>query len=269
VIPEDEDLAYLKIFRDIRQILYDEKGQFFWVINTANQLFKFDLELDAENLYQYDLFLREIRSDDGENFALQALQLSEDQNSISFVFSHPDFLEREAIEYQYRLTSQNNKNDDWSAWSPDNEVNFSFLPPGKYTLYVRSRNALGEIEEAAPINFSIALPYWQRPWFYALQIFILVMLLSLSYRLNRAKSRNRAISRVLMYLTLILIFSYIETVAESYFDFGASPVYQFGVQVGLAILILPIEELMIRLFTRVSNRESVEKEALVSEPTKT
>ncbi|MDA0195448.1 MAG: hypothetical protein O2887_14430 [Bacteroidetes bacterium] len=43
------------------------------------------------------------------------------------------------------------------------------LPPNNYALIVRSRNALGVIQESESYTFTIQPPYWQTYWFYDLK----------------------------------------------------------------------------------------------------
>jgi signal transduction histidine kinase len=85
------------------------------------------------------------------------------------------------MQYSYRLVK--NGNEDWSTSSTLETVNFSTLNPGKYIFQVKALNANKEWStNQAEYSFSILPPFWQRGWFIALFILVVVGVLYALYR---------------------------------------------------------------------------------------
>ena len=70
--------------------------------------------------------------------------------------------------YRYKLN-----NNQWSAWTEKQDVDFLNLPYGAFTLSVQARLANGELSEVATINFSIAYPLFMR-WYMVVLYLILI-----------------------------------------------------------------------------------------------
>jgi len=249
---KDTGFTMLNLLGDIRSIHLAQDKRKIFVVTKQNQLYTFYYLKRVPDFNNYNLFLRQVTDKSGALFSMSQLQIDQEGNTLVFHLSNPYYLDEGALEYQYKLTGLSNERD-WSDWGSANFISLNYLPSGKYDLLVRSRDIFGKTNELAPVSFFIRPPYWQRNWFYLLQIVVFSTLLFLSFRLNRTKLRNRVISKVLTYLTIILIFSYIETVAETFLDFGASPVYEFGVQVVIAVLIFPIERILTQLILKAKS----------------
>ncbi len=96
------------------------------------------------------------------------------QNNISIAYTSLSFSWNKKPKYYYCLAGKD------SVWKSSNEfsVNFLYLKPGAYRFYVVAENIDGKRSEAAMVQFSINLPYWQTWWFYT-TFFLLVSLLSM------------------------------------------------------------------------------------------
>jgi hypothetical protein len=112
---------------------------------------------------------------------------------------------------------------------------------------VQSRDIFGKVHELANVSFQVLPPYWQRPWFYALEFLVFSGLVLLSFRLS---NRYRIISRLLSLLTIIMLIQFIQTVASATFETKESPVTDFFIQVVIAFLILPVEGYLRNLMFR-------------------
>jgi hypothetical protein len=195
----------------------------------------------------YDIFLRNIRDKEGKELELTELDFDYTNNTVTFQFANPDYLDDESLEYQYMLVGMSNE---WSNWDVNNHtVVLNYLPAGKYELKVRTRNALAQESEVRSFTFSIAPPYWRQPWFYAMEVLFFSALLALSFRLNRSKMHNKVISKALTYLTLILTIDFISMIIESYITVEDNPVIIFAAQVTLSLLIFPFERLLANFIT--------------------
>ncbi len=259
---EDSDFIYLKLVNNIKTILYDKYQNVFWVVTNENKLYRFNHNKVSGYAGTHDLFLRSVKMPDGDQLAIEALHFDQTDNSVTFTFAYPYYLDNETVEFQYRLSGPPSlSKKGWSDWGRENIVSFNFLPSGNYTLNVRSRNTFGDMAEAEPVSFTINPPYWQTTWFFALQVMFFSTLLIVSYSVNRHGKSNMVIRKSLTYLTLILIAAYIETVAERQFDFTASPIFDFAIQVGLAMFIFPFERIMSNLMLRENKKKNLEKTA--------
>lgn len=237
-----DGMEFLNAFDNIRQLAYSEEDDTYWVVTQNNQIFGIR-QPDKVNLsMRHGIYLKEIRSASEVLSPASGLNIQMENNSLSFRFVQPDYSGLMHIEYQFRLTGLSEQ---WSDWSSNNNfITFSFLPPGEYALEFQTRNVFGRTSAIEPITFRVIPPYWRRPWFYAMEVLFFTTLLVLSIRLNRSKVRYRLISRLLAFLTLILILEFVQTVAEYKLGSDTSPVVDFFIQVSIALLVLPVESLL-------------------------
>ncbi|MEH0154283.1 triple tyrosine motif-containing protein [Limibacter armeniacum] len=239
----------LKTVPNIRKIFIDNDKSL-WVI-SQNDLHKVE-DLPSNEIPKiFALHVSAVKNSNGERMSLYDLVLQPEHNSIQFDIAAPGVYHG-SVEYQYRLNKGK-----WSDWQKDNTISFSMLSSGKYTLEMQARNSFEEIIGEKTISFKVGLPYWKEPWFYACEIAFFSILLLLSFRLSRSYQVNRVISRLLTYLTLILCFSFIETVAQQYIAMQPHPVYDFLIEVCLAMLIFPIEKLMTKFILTKQHQKAV------------
>jgi hypothetical protein len=234
-------LEWLKLFPDIRFLApTGGDGKSMWVITSKNELYKFTAGKTDDEDASYPLFLREVRGKETKLGTIEPIDVDQLEGALAFEFIQPDFVSGEAIEYRYRVIGLSNE---WSEWSSvNNIIPFPFLNPGRYELNVESRNLFGKATQLAPIHFIVRPPYWQTGWFYALEFFFFGALVILSMQLGAGGNRKyRLISRLLSLLTVIMLIQFIQTVAQSLITIQTTPVIDFFVQVGIALVILPLE----------------------------
>lgn len=97
------------------------------------------------------------------------------QNNIRINFTIPH---QDKVEYQYTIGS---KPGDWSAWSAVPYAEFMGLYAGDYTFRVRAK-ADGVAVNEQQLSFSIAYPWYQSWWAYALFAALMATLFYLNYR---------------------------------------------------------------------------------------
>lgn len=96
------------------------------------------------------------------------VRLDHTQNSLTFYYSDFDYAEDKGTRYSCRLVGYDKE---WSAFSTVNFVTYKNLPPGKYTLEVRSMGADGLLsKKQIDINVVIAPPLWLSWWAYLIYI---------------------------------------------------------------------------------------------------
>lgn len=116
---------------------------------------------------------------------LGVLTLGPNDNSLNIEFSSLTYNSFSLI--QYRL---NNIDKDWHSADKDNKASFPFLPPGKYTLMLRTLNAEGQPSEVTTLPLVILAPFYQTWWFYSLLALALAFTL---YWLDKQRMRRKAV----------------------------------------------------------------------------
>lgn len=246
---ENKKLNLLSVFKNISDISTDANKNY-WVVTENNELYK--IENEASQLSDpYDIYLKYVKTSDKTFLPDKKLRIEQSKSSLYFEFAQPEFSGILDIKYQYKLEGLESE---WSEWSSAyNKISFPYLPEGKYQLKVRSKNILGTIKDVEPIAFEVVPPYWKRPWFYAFEFTALIMLLFVSVRLKDLGFKYRLASRLIALVTLIIIIEFIQTVAENRFSSESSPVFDFLVQVTVAIIVLPVESLIRKYIFREKN----------------
>lgn len=237
----------LNLIDNLHSVYFDKKQNAFWIINADNKLFRID-NIDYRLNTNYNLVLKNIKTNNIRFRGYREnIRLDQRDGSFSFEYIQPDYSGVLGIRYRYILEGMN---EEWSAWSDDNVINFPYLPAGDYTIKVQTRDIFGQINQSSDITLNVVPPYWQRPWFYAMEIGVLTLLLFLSIRMNKSPNNQYVIlNRLLAFLTLILIVEFIQAIAEAKFETQQSPVIDFFIQVSIAAAILPFEQFLRRWLT--------------------
>ncbi|MEZ5173628.1 MAG: histidine kinase [Bacteroidia bacterium] len=121
---------------------------------------------------------------------IDSLNLNYDENYLSFAFTVPDINTRSDF-YYYSLLSGFDK--DWVSCGTKGEVNYSGLPPGKYELNLRAKNASGAwCSPAKKIVLIINPPFWKTWWFRISVILIVLFCIYLIYRFRVKQIERKA-----------------------------------------------------------------------------
>lgn len=98
------------------------------------------------------------------------IHLNHDQNTLAFHVSCFDYGNESTTEYSFLLEGVDKG---WSMPSTQNTVSYSNLPPGDYTLRIRSRNTeLDNKFSESSFTFTIAPPFWATWWAYLIYIIV-------------------------------------------------------------------------------------------------
>lgn len=117
--------------------------------------------------------------------SLSTLVLAPNDNSINVEFSSLSFASTPAIQYMLEGIDK-----EWRKAERDNKASFPYLPPGKYTLLLRSINAEGEASASTALHIHILAPFYQTWWFYSLLAFAVSGVL---VWLDRQRTRRKAV----------------------------------------------------------------------------
>jgi ligand-binding sensor domain-containing protein len=248
-------LEWLGLFPNLRYISPASNSESLWIITAENELYHFAPKNSDVSKVGYPLFLKEVRGQKSKFAPSKSVRISQLESTVAFEFIQPDYLGMRAVEYRYWVRGLSK---DWTAWSSDNNiVNFSYLPTGSYKLEVQTRDLMGKVSQVEQISLVVEPPYWQRWWFYLLEVVFFGTLVFLSIRLSGGNPKYRMISQVLSLLTVIMLIQLAQTIVTSYITLKATPVLDFFLQVGIALLVLPLENMLTRFITRENKSVSV------------
>lgn len=123
-----------------------------------------------------------------------------DTNKLKFDFHSAGYQSDKHMNYQYRLKPIDTE---WQTIERGNSfVTFNNLASNTYTFEVKAKNTAGvTFSEIAAIRFTIAKPFWETLWFYALCSMVcigVIVFYFLQKFKKRERKRNSAIEKILM-----------------------------------------------------------------------
>lgn len=108
-----------------------------------------------------------------------ALRFPHNQNFFTFYFSSPKFKNSSSVNYDYQLKGLDEK---WK-YTTEGKAQYTSLPPGDYSLLVRTSNERNEWSEPVTlIRFSIQPPFWLRWWFLLLCALLAIAIIYFFFR---------------------------------------------------------------------------------------
>ncbi len=229
------NLKFFNLIADLRFLSFDQSQRDLWVITGTNELFKLFVDKELQEKTDFPIHLKSITYGRDSVVITGKFRIEEDQGALTFRVAKPHFLGGQT-EFRYQIDGLN---EEWSDWSAQhNEIDFPYLPEGRYTLFVESRDFLGKIESLKPIEFVMLPPYWKQPWFYAMEFSILCMFVYLSLKLS---VKYRVVSRLLTLLAIILLIELIQTIAGNSFGTADRMFTNLALKIIIAVIILPVE----------------------------
>lgn len=130
--------------------------------------------------------------------------LRHDQNNIKIHFTGLGYKNAGKLKYRYKMEGLDTT---W-AFTQNREIQFTTLPPARYSFMVSARNANNAWStKITRIDLTIEKPYWQEWWFVtAVFLFFLFMIfLTVKYRIKQVKqkeARNSELNKTLINLKL-------------------------------------------------------------------
>lgn len=101
-------------------------------------------------------------------------ELSFDQNALRFSYASSDLVNANLTEYQTKLLGYDSE---WTDWSQRTYREFTNLVWKNYIFQVRAKRSDGSVSQLASFELVIMPPWYERYWFYLLQLGILTILL--------------------------------------------------------------------------------------------
>lgn len=121
------------------------------------------------------------------------VELQYSQNAVRFRFSATTY-EGGEVQFQYYLE---NFEKTWTDWSSATSKEYTNLKEGRYTFFVRARNASGEISQPAHYTFYVHPPWYRSLW--AILLYVLLIagaLLTSYYLMDRKYKRAQRLMRL-------------------------------------------------------------------------
>ncbi len=122
----------------------------------------------------------------------KSLALKYDDNLVTIEFAAGDLLNSDKIKYAYKLEKL------YTQWfyTNENKVVFNTLPPGSYTLFIKTCNSEGIWnDEAATLDITVSPPWFLSNWAKALYLFFIVCLTILTVSWMKKRQRARQIQQ--------------------------------------------------------------------------
>lgn len=209
--------------------------------------------------YFYKEWDFEQHSTDSSNNAdgLFHIQLPHDQNHLTFDFVSISLGHKDHIYYKHKLVGLETE---WSHATLETSATYTNLSPGRYSIEViASESPYSWIGKAAVYEFFIEKPYWQRWWFYLSQASFITLFFGLTFFISRRlkNAETHWAVRMLVFALVFILLEYILVNVEPHleqFQNGA-PVFQVLINLVLALLLLPLEDLLKKVFHRESRNE--------------
>jgi len=181
--------------------------------------------------------------------SLKTLQLKHDENNLNIQLRDLNYYGN-TIEYHYTLEGL----EKYYNTSSNADITYTNLSPGNYTLKVYTTIDGVKTSEILKLKIFIDKPYWNKVWFYIIEILVVLIILGLTYYLSR---RNSRISQIMIYFTIIMIFETIIFIISQRVDrfTGNIPIFQLSMNILLAVILLPVEQKIKWLIGKLTNKK--------------
>jgi ligand-binding sensor domain-containing protein len=118
------------------------------------------------------------------------IQLSHSNRNVKVDFTSTAFKSKGSFKYQYRLAGIDTNWIDIAANT--SFINFTKLPVGSYQLELRSVNEHHVNSKSILLGIEVNSPFWQKWWFYAISVVLLIIILVLGFSLRIKYIKKRA-----------------------------------------------------------------------------
>ncbi len=167
-------------------------------IATNEGLTVFDRKLYSPRMYPPPVYIEKVNIMSQDTIVKDHYELNYDQNFITISFAGISFRDAARLKYKYRLLGLN---DHWIT--TDNlQVEYAFLPPGKYRFEVMAINSDSMMSlEPAFISFTIQNPFWMNIWFIVFFIVFVASILTgyFYFRVQRLKKEHYLKNNIYLY----------------------------------------------------------------------
>ncbi len=109
-------------------------------------------------------------------------------NEISIVPAASDFYDKNELEFSWYLKGYEETHSDWTKTE---KIPYNNLHEGTYTIFIKSRNILGQEGKEVSLTFTILPPWYRTWWAYTIYAIAIIGLLVLIFRWRTSALRER------------------------------------------------------------------------------
>lgn len=163
-----------------------------WFV-TSEGVIVADAFTTPERQAHYPVVLTKFRLNGRDTLFQDGMEMSYDQNNLSFEFVSVTFRYHQELSYHYRLR----EGDRWNPAPSSRSLTLADLPAGKYALAIRAVRA-GGAESTQPVTFSFIItpPFWATWWFRGFAFVTLLLSLGGTIRYVEKRKLMRRIERL-------------------------------------------------------------------------
>ncbi|MBI5217267.1 MAG: hypothetical protein HY960_16055 [Ignavibacteriae bacterium] len=155
------------------------RNSYLWAVKQEG-IFFYDGTKEILDTTRYPVQLKQLIINGTKQLPQSNLELSYNQNNISFEYVSVSLKHGQTMRYSYRLLGVE---DSWHQPTSQREVTYANLKPGFYQFQTKAMTSSGvESEVTILCTLSIIPPFWQRWWFIVLIFVATVSLLYLMYK---------------------------------------------------------------------------------------
>lgn len=253
------DQGFRSVSVNFRSLLMSKSGKLY--TSSVNELYEITpADLIPDNLHTrlrlQEIFFRD-KTYFKENYftrELPTLYLEHNENSFQVDLAALDFVNAAKVKYSWKLEGFDN---DYMPYTHLNEINYTNLPPGNYIFKAKAIDSEGFETNEVSMHIIIAKPFWEKLWFYLLEIGIFLTIVILSFAFSGKQSNNR-FGQIMTFLTIIIFF---ESMIFYLSDFinpltNGIPVFQLVMNIILAAVLQPVERLVKHQFKKAVEKKS-------------
>ncbi|MEO7310874.1 MAG: two-component regulator propeller domain-containing protein [Chitinophagaceae bacterium] len=161
-------------------------GTLYWgTANGINYFLPGQLNENANRLQVNISALQTVDSSFG-TLVTNRFSLAAHQADITLHFAAIDLMGSKNILYQYQLDGLSNK---WDTVSDTRQITYSGLAPGKYTFFLKASKDGLHWQEATPVYFTIATPWYRTWWFLSMCMFLSIVAVYMLVKTREQKYR--------------------------------------------------------------------------------
>jgi serine phosphatase RsbU (regulator of sigma subunit)/PAS domain-containing protein len=185
-------------------------------------------------------------------------QLNAGYYDLNFILDVKNFGKEEGLVYYYRL---NGWSEYWEGPVKNDVINFSNLPPGDYSLFIKAETTDEILVKPLQISFQIQSFFYQTTWFAIIVILIVSLLILLllktytSFDFRNFESYT-SLREVIIKLRLLAIFS---LVLLPFFDFMSSmffELYPFNGAFLLVVILISLLALTLSFVSGITQKQA-------------
>ncbi|HYE58780.1 MAG TPA: two-component regulator propeller domain-containing protein, partial [Rhodothermales bacterium] len=127
---------------------------------------------------------------------LRRVDLPFDASEVTVTFTGFDYVQPDAVRYQYRLYGAGREAATWTDGGKEGTVRYPQIPTGRYRFEVRAAGADGQWTAPAAVQVVVHPPWWRSWWAYTLYALAVAGLLVLLVRAVRHRTQQREREKV-------------------------------------------------------------------------